>query len=93
MGYRAGETVNKTMQRIPQSSRAVTQPRAEKELQSALARARTAGDFFGIQPDRHLINEHRFIGIASEKNQEVIKTMEAAKNKRSADEEVEKAAQ
>jgi hypothetical protein len=62
-------------------------------LNAALARARTAGDFFRILPGHHLTNFDKFIGLEGERNQELFKATEATKNKRSGDEEVEKAAQ
>jgi hypothetical protein len=70
LGYCIGETLRKSLQRIPQPSRAVTQPRTEEELQTDLARARTAGEFFRILPGHHLKNVDKINGMESERSQE-----------------------
>jgi hypothetical protein len=82
MGYHAGETLRKSLQRIPQSSRAVTQPRTGENIQNAPTRAMKAGDFFRIQPGHHLTTKYISIGIESKNNQDVINIIESAKHKR-----------
>jgi hypothetical protein len=73
MGYSAGKTLHKSLQRTPQSSRAVTQPRPDEDMIVAPTWARTAHNLFRDKPDRHLTSVHKLSGIQRQANEEEIK--------------------